>query len=536
MSKRPPEDIPVLAVAGNTGLKENSGYIREEFHPRLRGGNKAFKIFTEMYYNEGNIASSDWAIESMLRGTPRSWRLNESGHPQAAEAQEFADQAWGDMESTPQQVISEAWRAALFGFSYLEILTKLRKGDFEDPRLRSSYNDGRYGWRDLSPRAQESRDRWEFDESGNLLGMWQHLERTVEGSSIRFIPRDRACHFRFRAFKDNPEGFAFPRPAYPSYYYAKRLREVEAIGIERNIAGLPYIQAPPQVMNPKAQPADAATRSSLETLGKKVRMDHMGYILMPSETDRQGKPTGFKFELLSASGKNNAEADPVIRRYQNEMLKVYLTQFLAFGISQEGSHAIHSSATSMLGYAIRAVNQSIDEEINRSAVPYLMRLNRFPREAWPKLESSDVEKASLAETGAFLSQMVGGGVMDPGKDLDDWGRKQLGLDAKEGPSLDDMLGATVGAGVNDLDPTAAEPEAPAVAAEGEPVEQEIEESADEQISEPPMMDLEEAAEYFGIDPAKLRRAFRRGKLPGIQVGNTVKLKRDSLMAMMEVGQ
>jgi excisionase family DNA binding protein len=524
MSHRP-EKKPILATCGDTGLKEYGGYIQEEFDPKLTG-DRWLRKAREMADNEGSIASSLNAYENMIRGTKRTWRINDSGHHQAAHAQEVADQCWNDMESTTQTILSEAFSAARDGWSWLEVLFKLRKGSQDEPLLNSEFDDGLFGWRDISPRAQESRDHWEFGDDGQLLGMWQRPERNLPNKyGLLFIPTDRACHFRFKGRKDNPEGFAHLRPAWPDYYYASKLRELEGISLERNGAGLVVVELPMHIMDTDAADENLTTRAKYQELGRKLRVSSIGSVVMPTETDPNGRPTGYKLRLLSSSGKNNLEFDPVIKRYQVSMLKLFHTQFLDFGVNQEGSHALHSSATSMLGYGIASINKAIDEEINRSALSGLMRLNKFPRECWPALESADVEKQTLEATGAFLSSMISSGAMEPGKDLDDYARKQIGLDAKEGPSLDDMMAAT------------AVPEIVTPILEADPSAGTFNDTTDtpeEPQPEGPMMDLEEAAEFLGVDRKKIMRAINSGKLPGIKIGNSFKVSRENLMNMMQV--
>lgn len=50
--------------------------------------------------------------------------------------------------------------------------------------------------------------------------------------------------FRTESVKDNPEGRSILRNAYRSWYFKRRIQEIEAIGIERDLAGLPVIHAP----------------------------------------------------------------------------------------------------------------------------------------------------------------------------------------------------------------------------------------------------------------------------------------------------
>lgn len=510
------EEKPILAVCGDTGLKENYGRIYEEFHRKLRGGQQ-YRIFKEMLYNEGNVFSSYLAIQLLLRNTPRTVKMNESGHPQAAECQEYVEQCLNDMESTMQEIISEISTAIPFGFSYLETTFKIRKGASVEPRLNSQYSDGRYGWRDWSIRSAESLEEWSFSDEGRLLGMYQRTDRHPE--KLQFIPLDRALHFRFLGSKDNPEGFSAFRPAYVAYYYLTRFREIEAIAAERNGAGLPVARLPLNIMNADANTNEAAIRTLFENLVRRVRMGEESGVVIPSRTMPNGQDSGFDFELLSASGRNILEIDPIIQRNQNEILKVFLTQFLAFGTQQVGSYSLSADMTNLLGYALGAYNSVIDEEITKQAFPTLLRLEDYPVEAWPTLESGDIERSSLTETGQFLSALISSGAITARPELDEWAYRQAGVEISEDPAP--------GAPLDD--------ESEMADSENDPMISESVEAADDGESAeeaPEVMTMEELESYLRLPRKQISRAIRRGQLPGNKVGRAYVIRREDLDAFM----
>lgn len=514
-----PPKQPILATLGETGLKEYSGRIREEFHKNLTG-TKLLQVLKQMQYNEPTLAAPLMLIEMMIRSTNRQVKMNTSGHPLAAEAAEYVESCLDDMESTLQEIMTEAASAVPWGWSVLEILYKIRSGANGEPRLNSKYSDGRYGWRDWSPRSQESREDWAFDETGRLLGMWQDAESKA---GLCFIPVDRMLHFRFRGSKQNPEGFSFLRPAYVPFHYASNLREIEGISLERDGAGIPKMEIPIECMDPNASTAQKQTKTDAESLVKKIRMDALAGLVVPSETDTDGSPSGYKFTLVSASGKNIGAYHTTIVRHEQKMLMTLLSQFLAFGISQEGSHALGDSMTSQLGYAIAAINRAIDEEITRSAFYRLMALEGYPPEAWPYYHSADVEKQKLETVGAFVSQMIGTGAMEMDRAINDWARQQIGLEPKEGRTSDELLAAAM-------------PEQPAE----EPSADELDEAApdltEEQAEQSEMLTSEEAAQELGVSRASLHRAIKAGQIPGIKIGNQFRMRRSDIEAMFRGGE
>ncbi len=81
-----------------------------------------------------------------------------------------------------------------YGWSYFEIIYKLRKGKTDDPTTRSQFDDGKVGWRKFGLRAQDTLESWVFDEAdGGLRGMNQ-LDQTTGRAAYLPILRN-ACYF-----------------------------------------------------------------------------------------------------------------------------------------------------------------------------------------------------------------------------------------------------------------------------------------------------------------------------------------------------
>lgn len=118
---------------------------------------------------------------------------------------------------------------------------KRRMGNTRDTRTRSKYSDGLIGWAKLPIRSQETLYQWEYDEADNLVGMTQ---MPPPDFGLLTIPMSKALLFRTKVRKDNPEGRSILRNAYRSWHFKRRIQEIEGIGIERDLAGLPVIYTP----------------------------------------------------------------------------------------------------------------------------------------------------------------------------------------------------------------------------------------------------------------------------------------------------
>jgi hypothetical protein len=500
---------PWLATHGDPAFRRAAGLIDEEFHKDLKG-KKARAKYREMGDNSAILGTALWLTEALLRQVNWTTEKNESGHPLAEEACNHVDEAFNDMESKWQAVIATFASAMQFGWADVEPTFKIRKGRQREPLLNSKHNDGKIGWRDWAPRPQESLDRWVFDKNGRVLGWWQrppHSQRTL------WLPADRLLRFRLRNKKNNPEGYSLLRVPYVSYFYATRITEVEAIGIERQTAGMPKMEVPPQLLDDAATDDEKTALAEWKDFVQKVRTDSQYGAVVPAEETPDGKKTGFRFSLVAASGKGEASADPVIKRHESRMAMSFFVQFLLLGQDKHGSYALSSDMTHNLSVALGTFLECIAEICNDDAIPQLCHLNGYPPEAYPTRKPGDIEKQSIVEAGQFVAGMLGSGGMQPSEELNDWAYRMIGEEPPEQPDV-----STIAA---EPDLTDADPDIP--------LEQ------DDEPELPPSMDADELAHLIGVSPNVVKNAIKRGQIPGQKVGNRFVMLRENVMRWLEGG-
>ena len=414
-----------LIEIGTTGLRTNGGQIDQEWLAQLKG-QRGVRAYAEMRDNDAVVGAILYAIESLIRQVEWTVRpANESDA--AARAAEFLEECVGDMSTDWEAFISEVLSMLVFGFAPFEIVYKVRGGDSDDPSQRSAYDDGRIGWRKFAIRGQDTVASWEMDPDGGIRGLWQRTPPTYEET---LIPIEKLLLFRTRSERNNPQGRSVLRNGYRSWYFLKRLQEIEAIGVERDLAGLPVLQVPPEIMTAKATPAQKALRSNLESMIQQIRRDEREGVIMPAELDREGKPTGFKLSLLSTGGSRSLNTDEIIRRYESRIAMSVLAEFILLGADAHGSFALAASKTALFATALRSTLESIASVLNRFAVPRLFALNpEFDRELLPSFDYGDIEDRPLDELGGFLQTMTGAGLITPDARLEDHLRSAAGLPA-----------------------------------------------------------------------------------------------------------
>jgi hypothetical protein len=396
-----------LGVLGYTGLKQQDGIISEEWHPKLRG---AFgpKVYREMADNSSAIGAILWLIETLTKQV--EWRVEAvSTEEPAVAAAQFLEECLYDMSHTFEDFLSEVISMFPYGWSYFETVYKIRKGgtSSDPPSIRSKYDDGRVGWRKFALRAQDTLDRWEFDSEDNgLRGMWQSDPSTGKRA---FIPIEKSVLFRTSVYKNNPEGRSIFRNAVLDWFFLKRICEIEAVGIERDMTGLLVMEVPMKYLSTSATSDQRALRTQIETMLSQLKRDEREFALVPCEQDDQGKPTGFKLKLLSSGGSRQINTTLVKDYYKIGILQSVLAQFIQLGMNDVGSYALASSQTNTFSMSLGAFLDSIAATFNRFAVARLMEVNGFESEYWPEVVHGDIETPPLAEIGAYVQSLAASG-------------------------------------------------------------------------------------------------------------------------------
>jgi len=407
---------------GRTGLKHYSGLVYEEFLPQLQG-QKGYKVYREMQDNSPIVGALLYAVESMLRGV--DWAVEPASDDSAdIEAAEFIEQAMHDMSNTWEDFISEILTMLPFGWSYFEIVYKKREGR-ESPsgkkrRNQSRYDDNKIGWRKFAPRAQETLFRWEIDKTGGIRGMHQYPFPTGAGlqynqsdpdvgSNVIFLPIERCLLFRTTSRLNNPEGRSMLRSAYRPYYFLRRVQEIEAVGLERDLAGMPFAGVPLEIISDDRSAEATATFNYIKSIVTKTKRDEQEGIIWPLVYDENGNEL-YKFELLSTGGRRTFDTGAIAQRYSQEIASTLLGDWILMGHEAVGSFALSSDKTEMFAVALGNILDSIEDVMNRIALPRLLALNGYPTdEHQPMMRHGDIEKPDLAELIQYVSGMSSAG-------------------------------------------------------------------------------------------------------------------------------
>lgn len=404
---------------GSSGLRQFSGWVREEFLQQLVGRQGAQK-YREMLDNSPIVNALMMTFQATMRKV--DWRVlpaNDSG--EAQEAADFVDSCRTDMSHTWEELIMENLSMLGYGFASHELVYKKRNGRNPgmDPQrpgkqlAKSDYDDGLIGWRRLPIRSQDTVIKWFFDENGETEGLTQ---QPWVGPLID-IPIEKLLLFRAGVHKSNPEGRSILRSAYVPYYFVKRLQEQEAILFER-MGGIPLVKIPSQVFT-LADGGDgkaAAALAMYKQIVTNMRVDEQMGVVLPSDvwpgTTGQGTSTPmYSFELVTPQiGAARLSHDTTISRYNTSILTSVLADFLTLGHESRGTQSLAVSKVDMFFQAIEGYLNSMAAIYNRHAIPRLWGLNGFDFDLMPSIEPDMAQRVDLDVLSNFILRLSQAGM------------------------------------------------------------------------------------------------------------------------------
>ena len=401
----------LFADIGRSGLRYSYGYVREEFIDELRQY-RAVQTYKEMRDNDPIIGASMQAIEQTIRRV--NWYVEApkmSDGQMSMRSADFLQSCMHDMTCTWDEMMSEVVSFLTYGWSWLEMTMKVRGGESRNDKLNSRYNDGKIGFKRISLRMQQSLYRWVFDEMGMLTGMEQVASPDY---NLRIIPKDKSLLFRVKAEGNNPEGRSVMRNAFRPWYFKKIIEEIEAVGIERDLIGLPIVKGP-----------DGFDIEDEENEGMKAEITTLLASLRRDEQDGIYLPFGWDIDLLGHSGasRRQFDTDKVINRYDKRIATSLLTHAILLGSDRVGSFALGKThVDDFFKVAVQGYLQTVSAIFNRFMVPYLFRQSSDMKglisdDKLPRLIPGKISAPTLGEVGEYIKNITDAGFLIEDLDL-----------------------------------------------------------------------------------------------------------------------
>jgi hypothetical protein len=426
-TKRAQAGGAIYSEIGRTGLLTAGGYVLEEFLSEV-SGLRWRRIVREMTANDSVVHTLLFLVDLMTRAV--EWKVVAGGEDNESKKDaEFVKGCMDDMSQSWRDTVSEMLSYIPWGWSWHEVVYKERRGerplifDISDtPRTdenrppadgtsidaikepaSSKFDDGMIGWRKMPIRSQDSLESWDFDDRGGIQAMHQ----TTLFSRAR-IPIDKSLLFRLGTYKNNPEGDPLCRHIYRDWYFKQLIQNIEGIGVERDLAGLPVGYMPSDYLDEtKATEGQRLIAADFRKVITNLRRNEQEGVLMPSDCFPETTNRMFEIKLLSTGGTRQFDTGKIIQRYDQRILMTMMADFLLLGHDKVGSFALASSKTELFSYGLGACLDIVCDIFNRHAIPKLMRLNGRKAKVQPQIDHGDVESVDLAELADYISKISG---------------------------------------------------------------------------------------------------------------------------------
>lgn len=426
--------VAPMQEKGTTGAFETGGFLHtEERNAELRGP-KRYLTFSNLLANTAIVAAGTRAFLNLLGNS--TWTVTPAetdNEGDATRAQEIADSVWdifNDMERPWSRVVRRSGSYRFYGFSIQEWTAKRR-------------DDGTLGYRDVAARPQPTIERWALDDHGKVLGVTQLNPKTQEEIPL---PRGKLVHIVDDALSDSPEGLGLFRHLVESHHRLERYQMLEAFGFETDLKGIPVARIPyaklqAQVkaglisqgqMNEIVKPMEDFVRSHIKSVETGLAIDSSPY-RATGETDTPSATLEWDISLLKGTPTSQPDMANAIERLTREMAIVLGVQGLLLGGDGSGSLALGRAFSEQFAQLVDSALGEIAECYEQDLIAPLVRMNGWPEELAPKLETEqtkhhDVDQITkslrdLADAGApilpddpavnFVRQKLGAPEQDP---------------------------------------------------------------------------------------------------------------------------
>lgn len=406
-------------------LATKSGYIEEEAKQELKFP-RAINLYKQMG-RDPNIASAIGVIETMISRVSWEVKVPKTASKEEQERCKKLNYNLKILDRSWEEYILEMTSFLQYGFSPLEKIYKeidtAKHGKFK-------------GWKDFSPIAQETVDRWVYDETtGELIGIIQDLTRINTDFRTKTydkkvgIPIKKIMNFRNNPKRNNPQGTSPLVSCYIPYKYSTLVAEIEAVGVAKDLRGVPKlgVEASFLARASVAGSDEEATLNELTTQASNLSANDQAYVICPLQYDDKGMPL-FTFELMGVQGgQKNFSTDEILKRYSNSILQCFFADVLKLGQDAHGSFSLASSKTSLLAFGVESHLKTIQRTLNHDLIPQTYRLNgwEYDPDTSCRFEHGDIEDAELEELSKAVQRCVSTGAIRPTEDVESFLRHQM---------------------------------------------------------------------------------------------------------------
>lgn len=411
-----------LSEMGNLGIKIFGGVPSDELKHELNFP-ASVNTFKEMSYHstinasmtlfDNIVSKATWSFKPPKDATPEEIRQCEIINEMM---QDMEDGTWGDF-------IRDVMSMNIFGFSVHEKVYRRRYRS-----NGSMYDDGIIGWRKLPIRSQETIQKFLFSDDGNeIIGVQQNISQVediysrystkIAANPIINLPRSKVMLFRTGKHRGDPFGKSPLRDAYLAWRFLTELESLEAVGVQKDLVGVPVLTLPAQYLSDSASENELAIRDYYERMMRNLQAGEQSAVILPALYDPETKQPLFKLELLSTDSKRGFDITKIKEYYKNMIMISLASDILTMGQTQVGSFALGSIKNSLAGSVAAAMIGQIADVIDRDLIIQTYELNGWNPARRGTMDFDNLSDVDLESLSKFWQRVASVGLVEKDREI-----------------------------------------------------------------------------------------------------------------------
>lgn len=393
---------------GVGGFSVYGGYIQTPETNSQLIGSQRWRTAADILCNISIVAASVRYYLNLL--AKPAWSFEAADESAAAqEVAELMESIFYDAGASWTRIVRRSGMFKFHGFGMQEWTAKHR-------------DDGRIGIESIEPRPVHTIERWDIDENGGVLGVWQRAPQT--GHEI-YLPRAKIVYLVDDALTDNPEGMGWFRHLVDPANRIKKYLKLEAMGFERDLSGIPVGRAPIAILNQLVASGDITQAQAndmikgLKDFAKMETKESTTGLVLDSSPYRAKTDTGetlsstmqWGMELLTGEATSIQHLGEAVNRLAFDMALIMGTESLLIGREGAGSMALSKDKSQNLWLGINSTLADMAESFDRDIVTPIMAMNGIPEELRPETKVGDVSFQDIEMIGRVLADMSSAGAI-----------------------------------------------------------------------------------------------------------------------------
>ena len=402
------EKRPDLRETGASGQSLYGSFGLSEYNSELRGV-RGIKTYDQMRRSDAQVRATLRLVKTPIISA--QWYMQPaSSKPLDVEISDFI---WWALNNMHRSLINFIWEALLmldygyYSFEKVFALGTWKNPNQERPRARQMWK-----WDNFAPRHPINITGWDFNSNGTVKNIeYRRTDGSTGQTTYVRIPYEKLLIFTLDEESGDPTGVSILRSAYKHWYYKENLYKVDAIQKERHGIGIPKVVLPPGYTD--------EDKNYANEMGRNLRTNEKAHVTLPP---------GWDVSMLSM----NTNLVNVLESAEHHDLMIarnVLGQFMNLGSTVSGSRALGSTQMEIFMKALRYVADIVRMNLNRDAIPELVRYNYGPEILnYPELRVRRIgENADWRAFSVAIRNMVEPGLLTPDPELEQWIRDQMDL-------------------------------------------------------------------------------------------------------------